>query len=130
MGVNPFEGFLSLWKRTEVFLYERLDACGGEVSDNGEDCSLGVIEQGPVVLLDGLEIGFLHDLGADGDDPGVVSVENLVQLLAELVVRLVHVVGENRLKGLDSLVVFALVEPRVHELEISELECRLKVLHH
>ena len=58
----------------------------------------------------------------------VVTIENLIDYLRELVVRTEDVVRKDSLELFDALVIFRLVETRVSEIEVSKLKSSLEIL--
>ena len=86
------------------------------------------MEQHPVILLDSSEAGFFQCLLGDEGLTRILAVESALELLAELVARLFHIVGNDALKLLDSLVELGLVETWVCKVQVGELQGRLQIL--
>ena len=129
LHISPFGGFLALWKRSDIFLYQRFEGVKIDITDN-HHCGTGSIGEEPaIVLLDGLEVDLLKFLHRKHLISWVVVVENLVESLLESEVRCVHEIRKNGLDLGDGVVKFLLIEARLHKLKVEKLERCLKILH-
>ena len=126
--IGPLEGLLALRDGSDVLLYQRLEGVHVDIAHDQESKAGGIVEQGPVVLLQRLEACRIENLLGEQLLARVVPVHGLGKFLLELVIRLALEVREDGLDLVDAVLVFIRVEAGFGEEEIYQLQGGLQVL--
>ena len=126
--IHPLQRLLALRQGTDVLLDQRPDGLRLEVARDVDHRAGRILEEAAPVALDRLQAGLLQGFHADQDIARVVVIQGLVHLLLELVVRLVHIVGQDGLELVDTDLEFLRIEPRLREHQVHDLQGRLQVL--
>ena len=127
--VHPLQRLLALRQGTDVFLDNGLDGLGIHITHDDHRGTGGIGEEFLPVLLHYRQAGLVQNFLGDHLAAGVVAVEGAVQLGLELVVGLVHQVGQDSGNLVKTVLPLLGIEAGIRPVEVQELHGRLEVLH-